>query len=89
MNTIVIIAASASKRLTVTEEDGWIVITAPVKEGRWGFEALYGMAELNDHRWNNVPSTTKVHLKGFSFARTSYDWMVNHFGENFKLSSPC
>jgi len=90
MEIIVAIASNCSGKLTVAEKDGWIVVTAPVKEGRYGYKALYGLRELTDHRWNDVPSTLKVHLNGFEFDGACFDWMINYFGkENFKLSSPC
>jgi hypothetical protein len=97
---IEIIVKSKDSHLTVGEEGGWIIISAPFRnccwhDGRQYLQGSFSISDLLDARWNKVDKNLKIRLLGFGVAKDEgkyagdqwcFNWMKNWFAA-FEMQS--
>ena len=70
-------------RVEITEDDGWIVLSAPTRMYKGCMLAgIYWISVLNNQRWYEVNKRMKIRCIGFAAGpdeQRSVDWMKRYF----------
>jgi hypothetical protein len=83
-------------RVTVTDDDEWVILTAPICEYRGSsyvpmLAGIYGISALNDMRWYDVSQNLKIRCVGFADGEDeerSIGWMKRYFAAFEMMMTP-